>query len=148
MIEQAFQTDYYTSKWISITNWAEICPKGPGDRLPRDKKRLGDHDCFYLTMRDIAPEDWQVPTQLTRQPANVLPAARPMLPEPAMCCSLGSKNRWGNALSTPGRPAPLYVSSNFVLLRPKSEIDPYCCSLFSRARFLLASCTMLSDVEA
>ena len=136
MLAQAFRTDYYTSKWVSITTWVDICPKGPDNRLPKDRARLGDCDCFFLTIRDIVPEDWQVPAQLTRQPGNVLPARATYVARTGDVLLSRFKEPLGKCVIYPGKPAPLYVSSNFILLRPKSEIDPILLLAVLKSSFL------------
>lgn len=136
MIAEAFRTDYYTSKWVPITAWAEICPKGPGNRVPRSKDQLGDRPCFYLTMHDVVPEDWRVPTVLTRQLANALPARATYIARSGDVLLSRFKEPLGKCVVYLDQPIPTYVSSNFVLLRPKSDIDPILLLAVLKSSFL------------
>ncbi len=123
-IEQAFQTDYYSTKWAPFTDWAEICPKGPGDRLPKARDRLGNEAWFHLAIRDVSPEDWEVPANLKSQPSKSLPARATYIPKKGDVLLSRFKEPLGKCVIYLGLPQRLVVSSNFVLLRPRNHIDP------------------------
>src|ERR1051325_4926402 len=69
----AFTVDYTEPNWTPLETWAYICPTGSENRLPQDKRQLPAHECYYLRISDISPENWLAPIIMTHLPAHELP---------------------------------------------------------------------------
>jgi hypothetical protein len=120
----AFRVDYQSPKWNSLENWAEICPSGTNNRLPRDKRELPPHDCFFLKLRHIAPSDWLVPAILPPTPSQMLPRRATYKPIEGDILLSRFKEPLGKCVLYQRQPSPLYVSNNYFLLRPKPHVSP------------------------
>jgi hypothetical protein len=120
----ASTVDYESFLWNSLEEWAEICPTGLTNRLPPDKQHLAPHDCFFLKVRDIIPDDWLVPIRQLSTQAQTLPKRATYRAINGDIFLSRFKEPLGKCVLYQGQPSPLYVSSNYFLLRPKSHISP------------------------
>jgi hypothetical protein len=120
----ASNVNYKNSQWISLSNWAEICPKGSGNRLPINKNDLLEHECYCLRIKDVCPEDWLIPTELNTEPAHQLPKRATYKPVRDDILLSRFKEPLGKCVIYDGKLKPLYASSNFFLLRAKPNISP------------------------
>ncbi len=120
----AFGVDYQSPRWNSLEDWAEICPVGPENRLPLDKRRLAPHSCSFLKMEDITPDDWLVPAKLSTVQAQTLPSRATYKPVEGDILLSRFKEPLGKCVLYQGHISPLYVSNNYFLLRPKPHIPP------------------------
>jgi hypothetical protein len=132
----AFDLDYREPAWTSIEDWAEICPKGPSNRLPKDRSRLEAHDCYYLEIKNVRPENWLMPTELPLRPARELPARATYGPVGGDILLSRFKEPLGKCVIYTGKPSPLYASSNYILLRAKPYISPLLLLALLKSSFL------------
>jgi hypothetical protein len=116
----AFHISYET--WAPLNEFAYICPSFHGDRLPLDKKQLGSHECYYLRIQDILPENWVVPTRkLETKIAELLPRRATYRAQNGDILLSRFREPLGKCVVYLGGSLPLYVSSNYLLIRPKSN---------------------------
>ena len=132
----AFNLSYEEPAWTSLQDWAEICPRGPANRLPRNKSELPAHECYYLQIRDVCPEDWLVPTDLSLRPARGLPKRAEYKPVEGDVLLSRFKEPLGKCVIYTGRPRPLYANSNYFLLRPRSGVSPLLLLALLKSSFL------------
>jgi hypothetical protein len=132
----ALSVDYKNPKWISLEYWVDICPRGRENRLPRNKSELPTHGCYYLRIRDVRPENWLMPVNLALEPAQNLPARATYRPANGDVLLSRFKEPLGKCVIYNGRPSPLYVSSNYLLLRPKSHVHPLLLLALLKSSFL------------
>jgi hypothetical protein len=136
MVAFAFESDLSKTKWSSIKHWVEICPGGENDRLPRLKQKLSPHDCYYLKMRNISPENWLVPINLDPEPAQQLPRRATYKPKDGDVLLSRFKEPLGKCVIYEGELTPLYASSNFFMLRAKEQTNPLCLLGLLKSSFL------------
>jgi hypothetical protein len=132
----AFTVGYSEPKWMPLENFADICPKGLANRLPQNKKQLPEHDCYFLKMDSIRPENWLTPSDLLCESAQELPARATYMAAIGDILLSRFKEPLGKCVIYDGNLSPLYVSSNFILLRPKSNIHPLVLLAVLKSSFL------------
>jgi hypothetical protein len=122
----AFQLDFNTHPWSPLDEFIDICPSYQDARLPNDKKELGDHTCFHLKIKDIVPENWSVPLRtLEPEIASELPKRATYRAKNGDILLSRFKEPLGKCVVYLGGPLPFYVSSNYLLLRPKPSYSAY-----------------------
>jgi hypothetical protein len=124
MIAYVFEIEYPETKWASIESVAELCPGGSANRLPRDKREMMPHDCWFLRIKDVRPEYWCVPADLSSSQARDLPIRATYKPVTGDILLSRFKEPLGKCVIYRGHPYPLYASSNYLLLRPRPGVPP------------------------
>jgi len=133
----ALSVDYDDAhKWCSIEEWVDITPKASGDRLPRNRSSRHPHECYYLEIKDIQPSDWQLQDQLKTWNAQELPTRATYIPRPNDILLSRFKEPPGKCIIfITAMSRPVYVSSNFILLRAKPGYSAFALLAFLKSSF-------------
>lgn len=126
------------NKWILLPEIVDICPTGVGkNRLPIDKRKLPPHQCRFLEMKDVRAGFWMIPELEAKWSAHELPKRATYNASPGDIFLSRFKEPLGKSVLYKGGVDPLYVSSNFLLLRSK-KIDPLVLLALIKSSFMAA----------
>lgn len=134
----ALNVDYYDEqKWCSIKTLIDVSPNGGQNRLPSDIRHRPPHECLYLEIKDIQPSDWQVPpAQLKVWSTQALPKRATYIPRPTDILLSRFKEPPGKCVIFLTETAlPIYVSSNFIVLRSNGDFSPFALLAFLKSSF-------------
>jgi hypothetical protein len=119
--DEFWPCQYVKEKWCPLLDWVDICPTGVGvNRLPKDKRNIRPYYCCFLRIRDVQPGFWLSPQLDPHWLSQKLPARATYIPQEGDIFLSRFREPMGKSVIYRGESKPLYVTSNFLLLRSKN----------------------------
>ena len=107
----ACSVNYYAKAiWMPIEECTYLCPTGHDNRLSRSSPQFGP-DCYFLEMKHISAEDWQVPNSLDLQPVDKLPKRAVYVPKYGDVALSRFREPLGKCVVYLDNPCPLVLSN-------------------------------------